>query len=360
MPHNTNTMLLVALCLSMSTSPGMAETHRTLASSRNKIASAVTIKESAYVVTANTTRVVVLKVPHSGSSWFAALLNQFPRTFVKEASITKINEKHSKTAATPDAIRQHVETSLLRPTGSLRMVDSRNGGGAYSRRSNSPRAKDFDCGGCELALLGLTMCPMRAEPPYDFPRGVAAAIFQQTIKFKTIFWARTNVVKMSFATNHGSKNRTKDFVKKEPSCWKFARELGYKMAQLRALDELYDERRKVDPTLVMKVRYESMQIDEQGTLATVARFLGFDERRFLKSSRTLSSAHVPEKAASDDLRDVIANYDELHNWLAPKGVLASPCLLAMLETRRPQVFAPCPAPALVELTLPHVMVPCCV
>ena len=68
-------------------------------------------------------------------------------------------------------------TRLLRPTGSLRMVDSRNGGGAYSRRSNSPRAKDFDCGGCELALLGLTMCPMRAEPPYDFPRGVAAAIF---------------------------------------------------------------------------------------------------------------------------------------------------------------------------------------
>ena len=64
----------------------------------------------------------------------------------------------------------------------------------------SPRAKNFDCGGCELALLGLTMCPMRSEPPYDFPQGVPAAIFHQTVKFKAIFWARTNVVKMSFAS----------------------------------------------------------------------------------------------------------------------------------------------------------------
>ena len=74
-------------------------------------------------------------------------------------------------------------------------VASRNGKHAFS-----PRAKNFDCGGCELALLGLTMCPMRSEPPYDFPQGVTAAIFHQTIKFKTIFWARTNVVKMSFAS----------------------------------------------------------------------------------------------------------------------------------------------------------------
>ena len=78
-------------------------------------------------------------------------------------------------------------------------VASRNGKHAFS-----PRAKNFDCGGCELALLGLTMCPMRSEPPYDFPRGVTAAIFHQTVRFKTIFWARTNVVKMSFASRPAS------------------------------------------------------------------------------------------------------------------------------------------------------------
>ena len=78
-------------------------------------------------------------------------------------------------------------------------VASRNGKHAFS-----PRAKNFDCGGCELALLGLTMCPMRSEPPYDFPQGVTAAIFHQTVKFRTIFWARTNVVKMSFASRPAS------------------------------------------------------------------------------------------------------------------------------------------------------------
>ena len=50
-------------------------------------------------------------------------------------------------------------------------------------------------------LLGFYM---RSEPPYDFPRGVTAAIFHQTVRFKTIFWARTNVVKMSFASRPAS------------------------------------------------------------------------------------------------------------------------------------------------------------
>ena len=75
--------------------------------------------------------------------------------------------------------------------------------------------------------------------------------------------------------------------------------------------------------------------------------LGVDApRRFLKSSTA-----VGEKRASDDLRDVVKNYDEIHEWLAPKGVLASPCLLKMLEVRGPQVFEPCPAPALVARTV---------
>jgi hypothetical protein len=150
-------------------------------------------KNDKYVVTANTTRVVVLKVPHSGSTWFAALLNRFPRSYVKEESITKTSSNN----VDPSAIREHVGTSLIRPTDKL--VASRNGKHAFS-----PRAKNFDCGGCELALLGLTMCPMRSEPPYDFPRGVTAAIFHQTVRFKTIFWARTNVVKMSFASRPAS------------------------------------------------------------------------------------------------------------------------------------------------------------
>ena len=120
--------------------------------------------------------------------------------------------------------------------------------------------------------------------------------------------------------------------------------MGYKISQLQALDALYERRRKVDPALVLKVRYESMQLDEAGTLATVARFLGVapPRRRLAKKSTA-----VGEKRASDDLRDVVKNYDEVHKWLAPKGVLASPCLLEMLEVRGPQVFEPCPAPELV-------------
>ena len=148
--------------------------------------------------------------------------------------------------------------------------------------------------------------------------------------------------------SNGSKNRTKAFVKEKPSCDTFARTLGYKIAQLRSLDALYDERRKVDPALVLKVRYESMQLDEAGTLATVARFLGVapPRRRLAKKSTA-----VGEKRASDDLRDVVKNYDEIRKWLAPKGVLASPCLLKMLAVRGPQVFEPCPAPALVARTV---------
>ena len=72
-------------------------------------------KNDKYMVNANTTRLVVLKVPHSGSTWFAALLNRFPRSYVKEESITKTTSNN----VDPSAIRQHVGTSLIRPTDKL-------------------------------------------------------------------------------------------------------------------------------------------------------------------------------------------------------------------------------------------------
>ena len=82
-------------------------------------------KNDKYLVTANTTRLVVLKVPHSGSTWFAALLNRFPRSYVKEESIDKKRTKK----VNPSAIREHVGTSLIRPTD--KMVASRNGKHAF-------------------------------------------------------------------------------------------------------------------------------------------------------------------------------------------------------------------------------------
>ena len=72
-------------------------------------------KNDKYMVNANTTRLVVLKVPHSGSTWFAALLNRFPRSYVKEESITKTRSNN----ANPSAIREHVATSLVRPTDKM-------------------------------------------------------------------------------------------------------------------------------------------------------------------------------------------------------------------------------------------------
>ena len=72
-------------------------------------------KNGKYVVTRNTTRLVVLKVPHSGSTWFAALLNRFPRSYVKEESITKTTSNN----VNPSAIHEHVATSLIRPTDKL-------------------------------------------------------------------------------------------------------------------------------------------------------------------------------------------------------------------------------------------------
>ena len=72
-------------------------------------------KNDKYMVNANTTRLVVLKVPHSGSTWFAALLNRFPRSYVKEESITKTTSNN----VDPSAIREHVATSLVRPTDKM-------------------------------------------------------------------------------------------------------------------------------------------------------------------------------------------------------------------------------------------------
>jgi len=146
----------------------------------------------------------------------------------------------------------------------------------------------------------------KSEAPYGFPAGVTAAVFRQTIPFKTIIWARTNVVKMVFSSN-GFKDRKGKFVRSRPPCDEFARTLAYKAAQLRSLDALYDERRRVDVSRVLKVRCEALQANEKGTLGRVARFLGVEERWLLKAA-----TFVGEKRASEDLRDVVANYNELH------------------------------------------------
>ena len=151
-------------------------------------------KNDTYVVTANTTRLVVLKVPHSGSTWFAALLNRFPRSYVKEESITKTRSNN----VDPSAIHEHVGTSLIRPTdkmvassaqikfrGASHAIDATPVGAGSSLLEHLTHCLDLRTGrvaqrqarllaaGEELRLRRLRTGPAR---PHDVPHALGAPL----------------------------------------------------------------------------------------------------------------------------------------------------------------------------------------
>ena len=151
-------------------------------------------KNDTYLVTPNTTRLVVLKVPHSGSTWFAALLNRFPRSYVKEESITKTRSNN----VDPSAIHEHVGTSLIRPTdkmvassaqikfrGASHAIDATPVGAGSSLLEHLTHCLDLRTGrvaqrqarllaaGEELRLRRLRTGPAR---PHDVPHALGAAL----------------------------------------------------------------------------------------------------------------------------------------------------------------------------------------
>ena len=136
--------------------------------------------------------------------------------------------------------------------------------------------------------------------------------------FKTIIYYRSNVVKFVFASGGSNEKRAFDAARvhsKPVACGDFAWDLARKLSWVSALRGLAASRRSPD---TRELVYEQLQLDTNGTLASLSAWLGVDA----PTRRRLGF-----KRGSEDLRLTVSNFDEVESWLAPGG---RPC-----ETSRP-------------------------
>jgi len=92
---------------------------------------------------------------------------------------------------------------------------------------------------------------------------------------------------------------------------------------------------------VFCLSYEAMQLNLSTEMKNLGEFLGApiaDESiQELWNEQHGTTASVSYKRGSDDLREYLDNYEEIHDYLSEK----SPCLLEQLEASEPRIFPTC-------------------
>uniref|UniRef100_A0A7S2GBV3 Uncharacterized protein n=1 Tax=Octactis speculum TaxID=3111310 RepID=A0A7S2GBV3_9STRA len=90
---------------------------------------------------------------------------------------------------------------------------------------------------------------------------------------------------------------------------------------------------------VYEMTYEDLQADSHRALFRFFTYLDVPDALEAASS---VSGDGWVKRTSDDLRNHLLNYDDIHRTLVEMG---SPCLVAQLEAKIPGIsFPPCPLP----------------
>ena len=317
-------------------------------------------------------RVMLFKLPRSGSTWVTELLNRRPTVFLSK----EIIQAEFDGDFGPHARLQHLKRSLLWPTGKLA---SRSWGGRFAtdywypgkwRRSPGPSGTGLD-------VIGFTVNPVKVEADYH-------KLCLQRPTAMVVAFVRTNVVKTVVSAVRGEATlklcgannlRAGDPCKIPPTLTievaSFLRMLHARLLLEKTfMDLVYSLGRPV-----YEITYEDLQANPDATVAAFLSHLGLPGARaasaaavatFAASATTQAPATrrdrsaAPEatnkskstrsnvlgssdqwvKRTSDDLARHVLNYEELRAALTP-----SACLLAQFEVKTPGVsFPPCPMP----------------
>jgi len=309
-------------------------------------------------------RVMLFKLPRSGSTWVTELLNRRPSVFLsKEIVQAEFDERFG-----PHARLRHLKRSLLWPTGKLA---SRSWGGRFAtdywlpgkwRRSPGPSGTGLD-------VIGFTVNPVKVEMDYQ-------KLSLQRPTARVVAFVRTNLVKTVVSAVRGeatlklcgANNLRAGDPCKIPSTLTIEVESFLRMLHARFLlektfiDLVYSLGRPV-----YEITYEDLQANPDATVAKFLAHLGLPGARASAADvATTPASMVPKvpagsnlapeatnrsksvagggdqwvKRTSDDLARHVLNYEELRAALPP-----SVCLLAQFEVKTPGVsFPPCPMP----------------
>ena len=324
-------------------------------------------------VTNETIPLLVLKNGHSGSTWFGYVLNALPLAFVQAESISKKTSK--RYLERPACLAEHVTGSLRAPLPKIQ-----------DRHLGSPKwTERLARSGKSLRVVGLTMNPMSEAAPFGVLGGIERAVLAPALaavpRARVIFWYRSNVIKVTLSSSgsHGTNSATDDDdpndaaprgtededgdagdddaagtrrrgrrlggggdngTNTEIDVDSFSKDLAVKMERNSAMLAL---RRSfvVAPSSTLLLAYEELQLDFDGATARIVAHLGL--AALTDAERAALRAAGGAKRGSEDLREKLANFDELDAALgAPPW--HSACLQAMLRSREPEVFAQCELP----------------
>ena len=273
----------------------------------------------------------VLKRGHSGSTWLSALLLNLPLTYFFDELVGASANFDAK------KLEAIFVQALRAPTGRGTSPEwSKSTGDRAVRNCWQNRDK------CQLNAIGFSFSPLlrgrrRLRPGISTTlQGVVAKT-----RAKPILFLRTNVVKLSRAVNgdktalrvaglHRQLLRHRRPHRGNWSLPSFVRSVN---DAIRRNNDLLGIRSKVRAEWLV-VYYERLQTDTADVMDSIRRLLVMPRM----DSKLLARA-PGKKTTSDDLRDVVFNFNELEAAL--EGRYHNPCVLKMLREVRPTVHHVC-------------------
>ncbi|KAH8062980.1 hypothetical protein JL721_8599 [Aureococcus anophagefferens] len=268
---------------------------------------------------------IVLKNPRSGSSWLVQLLNGVPSAFVTEEILTSKSAGHGDVKAEGEA---HLFRALSEPMGRFGRaafgVDEKRGGSA-KLVAEGPRDAEVGQRHDAWDVVGFTVSPKRILGLNLF--GAPDGVFWRSGCRKVVLYERTNKTGQDKRTRSSRRSRAGRLLR-DKCGMNNVRKTGKKACAIGKTLAL-------DFGAATAGRAFELAYEELPLAARLSRLFawlgkaGVWRAHLAASGAELGSAYA--KATSDDLRDVIRNFDEVRAWLRE----TAPCLVPHLEATDP-------------------------
>jgi len=271
------------------------------------------------------TPLMMLKTGHSGSSWFTSLLNRYEGVYVTEEIIWGLRKEMKE--------RENVE----KLTGGMT---------AYIFKSLQhpmlkwPNGEDMNQRNKTFFIVGCTFNPWKSFANLD-------KIARLVPSLRVIAYFRSNVVKHVISYFRGQQlwRKCRNFVtwdecKLESKTTVELKEFDKRLIEAMAEDlNIWKVAHSLTANLTHSLRvvfYEDL-IGDRDELEELLWWLGFDITELEFTDRTIGRCKSNcTKNTSDDLRDVIANYEEAESFINSKY----PCLSSQFYEKRPGKVQP--------------------
>lgn len=302
--------------------------------------------------------VVILKLPRSGSSWLAELLNRIPDVYIAKEIIQREDQHLSARD-----METHLKKAISRPTDKI-----------AHRLSWFPSGRFM-----EDYLLHRTLKPFRHLEAIGLsvnPDYLKNAFWEKIIKkhnLRVIRYQRSNVIKQvvsSVLGDHIKHHCGTNLVRSKTACKEatgvnssflipsevFLDRLGHFLMKNKALEQYIDDEfssltsektslklssEPISEVLTMTVFYENLQLDRVGEISRMLSFIvpdrNYDYESITKWINTKSLFYSSaKKRTPEDLSQALKNFVQINKMFSSQPSCS--ILLQMLHAKKPKVF----------------------